>query len=240
MFSRTPELYDRIYGSFKDYAAESAQLAALLADVAPSAQTVLDVACGTGTHVYHLRREHGYKADGLDIESGFVELARQKVSEARFWQGDMAAFDLSQRFDVVLCLFSAIGYVRTLDRLQAALACFHSHLNPAGVVVVEPWFAPDQWRHGRVYVHDREDGPRRVVRMSHSAVNGKISELEFHYLIGGPDGIEHRIETHELGLFTSEEMMAAFAAAGFVDIHFDPQGLTGRGLYVARTQEGSE
>ena len=50
-------------------------------------------------------------------------------------------------------------------------------------------------------------------------------------LIGSPAGIEHAAETHELGLFTPEEMVGAFTAAGF-QVEHDAEGITGRGLYV--------
>ena len=234
MFDKTPELYDLIYGGFKDYESEAEAIAQLLGRWAPSAKTVLDVACGTGSHIAHLRRSHDLAADGLDIERGFLEVARAKVPEARFWLGDMADFELNTTFDAVLCLFSAVGYVGTLERLRSAVSRFRQHLSPGGVLILEPWFAPDGWTHGRVYMHTREEGDLRVVRMSHSTVEGRISRLEFHYLIGDGSGIEHRTESHELGLFTQAEMLEALERAGFRDVEYDPRGLTDRGLYLAR------
>jgi hypothetical protein len=41
---------------------------------------------------------------------------------------------------------------------------------------------------------------------------------------------------HELGLFTQVEMSEALHAGGFDTLEFDSEGLTGRGLYVARTR----
>jgi hypothetical protein len=67
--------------------------------------------------------------------------------------------------------------------------------------------------------------------MSHSGQKGKISILEFQYLIGTSKGIEHSSELHELGLFTHKEYMDAFREAGLAVIH-DPKGLDGRGLYI--------
>lgn len=234
MFDKTPELYDLIYGGFKDYESEAASIARLVAHLAPGASTVLDVACGTGSHVAHLRRSHGLLADGLDIETGFLDLARAKVPEARFWHGDMADFDLGTTFDAVLCLFSAVGYLKDLQRLESAVCRFRKHLSPGGVLILEPWFTPDGWTPGRIYVHCREEESVKVVRMSHSTVEGRISRLVFHYLIGDGSGIEHRTEVHELGLFTQAEMHAALSNAGFRDVEYDPKGLTDRGLYVAR------
>jgi len=71
--------------------------------------------------------------------------------------------------------------------------------------------------------------------MSHSSVRGHVSVLRFHYLIGTPEGVEHREETHELGLFTRDEILSSFAEAGFDSVDYDPEGLIGRGMYVART-----
>ena len=54
----------------------------------------------------------------------------------------------------------------------------------------------------------------------------------FHYLRGTPDGIEHYSERMELALFTRDEMTRAFESAGMA-VRYDPEGLMGRGLYLA-------
>lgn len=234
MFAETPELYDRIYGSFKDYEAEASQIAELLALEIPGARSVLDVGCGTAEHARLLHTRHGYLVAGLDIEPRFIGLARKKLPGADFWTEDMAEFSLGRSFDVILCLFSAIGYVVTLDRLESALRSFRAHVSPGGLVLVEPWFQPAAWSHGRVFVHTAESDDLSVVWMSHSGHDGGRSILDFHYLIGTRDGVEHRTERHELGLFTKEEMEAAFVAAGFDSVEHDPEGLIGRGMYLAR------
>jgi SAM-dependent methyltransferase len=236
VFSEAPELYDSIYGAFKDYDSEARQIAELLRELAPNAHTVLDVACGTGEHALRLSSVHGFAVAGLDIEPTFVELARAKVPEAEFRTGDMADFELGRQFDVIVCLFSSIGYLTDPERVEAAARSFHRHLTPGGVAVVEPWFSPEGWTPGRVYVHTAEGDAGHVVRMSHSTVEGRISKLEFHYLIGTPEGIEHRIEHHELGLFTTGELTGAFRRAGFTSVRHDPKGLTGRGLLIARRE----
>ena len=50
MFDASAEYYDLIYGSFKDYPREAAQIAGLLRQNMPHCRTVLDVACGSGEH----------------------------------------------------------------------------------------------------------------------------------------------------------------------------------------------
>jgi SAM-dependent methyltransferase len=234
MFSEAPELYDAIYGAFKDYDAEAERVAQLLHEVAPNARRLLDVGCGTGEHALRLHSQHGYQVGGLDIEPAFVELARAKLPSAEFWQGDMADFDLGVQFDAIVCLFSSIGYLTDLAAVERAARCFLKHLSPGGVALVEPWFSPEAWTPGRVHVHTGETPNGRIVRMSHSTVEGRVSKLEFHYLIGASGGIEHRVEHHDLGLFTTAELSQAFDRAGFRSVDHDPEGLTGRGLLIAR------
>src|SRR5947207_13954595 len=120
MFTASAEFYDLIYSTFKDYSAEVAQIASMLRRVNPRCQTVLDVACGTGEHARRLAAD-GFVVDGLDLDPAFVRIAREKNPAGRFVEADMSDFHLAQRYDAVLCLFSSIGYLRTLDRVACAL-----------------------------------------------------------------------------------------------------------------------
>ena len=139
MFSESIEIYDAIYCAMKDYAAEARSIAALIRQHHSKTQTVLDVACGTGEHARHLAAEHGLTVDGIDLEAGFVELAQRKNPAGRFVRADMTGFELGRRYDAVLCMFSSIGYVRTLENVTKTLCQFRAHLEPRGVIVVEPW-----------------------------------------------------------------------------------------------------
>jgi len=234
MFDRSAHLYDLIYGQFKDYPAEAAAVAALLREEAPHARTILDVACGTGEHARLLTERHGYEVDGLDLEPAFVEIAARKLPAGRVVRADMAEFELDRRYDVILCLFSAIGYLPSPERTTAALRRFRAHLAPGGLMVVEPWLEPGRMASGRLFVKRAETAEIAVVRMSRTEVDGRISRLTFEYLVGRPaTGIERLTEVHELLMLTSGEMMACFAAAG-LDARHDPVGLTDRGLFVAR------
>lgn len=231
MLSGSEKYYDDIYGvTGKDYAAEASKIHAFIQKYKhTSGNSLLDVACGTGWHISFLREQ--YKAEGTDINPGMLKVARQKYPNIRFTQGDMRSFDLHRSFDVVTCLFSAIGYMKTKADLQAAVRNMARHLLPGGVSLVEPWFTPDQWHAGYVSAVRVDKPDVKIVRMSHSGKRGKLSLLNFQYLIGTPKGIEHINEQHELGLFTHEEYMNAFTKAGLIASH-DPEGIFGRGLYI--------
>ncbi len=233
MFSASAALYDSIYSQLKDYHEESAAIASRIRSIATEARTVLDVGCGTGEHARLLSENHGFTVDGIDLDAGLLALAQAKNPKGRFTQADMITFDLGRRYDIVTCLFSSIGYVRTLENLRSALLCFHNHLYDRGLVIVEPWFAPGVLKHGNVRVHTAETDTLSVCRMSHVSVQDRLSTLRFEYLIGGADGIRHATETHDLGLFSVEETLMCFADAGLV-AEYDPVGIAGRGLYIGR------
>jgi SAM-dependent methyltransferase len=228
LFSRSARIYDAIYASIRDYPREAAELDRLIQERRPGARTLLDVACGTGTHLEHLA---GYEAEGLDLDAEMLAVARERLPETAFHEGDMTSFDLGKRFDAVVCMFSSVGYVRSEEGLRAAIASMTKHLEPGGVLVVEPWLAPDAWRErhvGAVFVDEPE---LKIARINVAERDGAVSIVEFQYLVGTPDGVERFSERHELGLFAVEQYLEAFRAAG-LEVEHDPEGPMGRGLYV--------
>jgi SAM-dependent methyltransferase len=229
MFSETGELYDRFY-AWKDYDAEAARLRELIAAAGgPGEGTLLDVACGTGKHARALAAH--YTVEGMDLDPVLLAVARRRLPDVPLHQGDMRGFDLGRTYGVVTCLFSSIGYVRDLDGLHAAMAAMARHLAPGGALVVEPWFAPGEYRPNHVHLLTVDEPELKLVRMSHGTVQGAVSILDFEYLVGRPVGITRTHERHELGLFTQEQMLGAFERAG-LRATFDSQGLMGRGLYI--------
>jgi ubiquinone/menaquinone biosynthesis C-methylase UbiE len=224
MFDKSAHLYDLAY-SFKDYAGESTWVRNAIHARVPQARTLLDVACGTGKHLEHLRSE--FDCQGLDLNPEFVRLARERTG-VRVHGASMDSFDIDERFDAVVCLFSSIGYA---SDLPGAIGSMARHLNPGGVLIVEPWLRPDQWVAGHVQVLDQEADGIRLVRMTMSRVDGSQSVLDMQYLVGSPSGIEHLVETHRLTMFSLAEYESAFVASDLT-FEFDQDGPIGRGALI--------
>jgi dTDP-3-amino-3,6-dideoxy-alpha-D-glucopyranose N,N-dimethyltransferase/dTDP-3-amino-3,4,6-trideoxy-alpha-D-glucopyranose N,N-dimethyltransferase/N-methyltransferase len=224
VYDHSGDLYDLTY-DHKDYAAESAWVTATVRARNPEARTLLDVACGPGLHLEHLTRE--FTCTGLELHDQFVAAAAERTG-VPVHQGDMDAFELGERFDVVVNLFSAIGYSRDLD---AAVASMARHLAPGGLLVVEPWFSVEQWNEGHVHVLDQERDGTRLLRMTHSRLDGTTSILDTHYLVADADGVRHWAELHRMTLFSRAEYESAFRAAGLT-VELDEPGPFGRGAYL--------
>jgi len=229
VFTRSARFYDALY-AWKDYAGEAKKLHELIQrHKRCPGNTLLDVACGTGKHLVHLR-EH-YEVEGLDLDADMLAIARQRLPDVTFHHADMADFDLGRLFDVIVCLFSSIGYVKTVARLERALRCMARHLSPGGLVIIEPWFTPEAYHPGTIHATFVDEPDLKIARINVSEQQDRISVLDFHYLVGTPARVEYFTEHHELGLFTQEEYLTAFRTAGLEAFH-DPEGLTGRGLYL--------
>ena len=238
MFSESAELYDAIYLTFKDYAAEAGLIAEQIRERVPAARSVLDVACGTGEHARLLSQKHGFDVDGIDLNPDFVRIAAEKNPRGRFTKADMVDFDLGRRYDAVICMFSSIAYVLTLPRVVQTLRCFAAHVATEGVVIVEPWFPPGELTDGHRSMREADAGDLHIERIGRTEIVDRISRLRFDFTLTSANGTRHATELHKLGLFDVDEMMASFEAAG-LEAEFTPPMTPHRGLYIARQKPTS-
>ena len=229
MYEESAFYYDIIYG-YKNYKKESVRIHHLIRRYKKSRQnSLLDVACGTGNHIAYLKKR--YKVQGVDNNPRMLAQARKKHPDVSFHIGDMTRFNLRTRFDIVTCLFSAIGHVKTKTRLRQAVRNMADHLNPGGLLIVEPWFTPNQIDVGRISAIFVDKPQLRLARMGISKRRGNLFVQDLHHLISSAEGIKYFVEPLELGLFTDQQYLDAFRDAKLSVIH-DPKGLTGRGLYL--------
>ena len=228
MFTESADIYDLVY-SFKDYQKESEEIISAIKAKRPDGKSILDIGCGTAEHHKYLKNK--FLIDGLDINGDFIKSAKAKNPGGSYHVADMTNFNLNKRYDIIICLFSSIGYVKTVDKLTSTMKCFNDHLNDNGLIIVEPWFTPDTWYNGKLHMLTHDKGDIKICRMNISESNGKLSVINFHYLLGTPDkGVRHFEERHELAMFTKEEMIKAFKDADFKVSH-DEHGLIGRRMY---------
>lgn len=233
MYTQSAKYYDALYHALgKDYAQEAERVKEIVAERCRSGgNTLLDVGCGTGKHIEALRDQ--FACEGLDVDRTMLEIARARNPDVPFHLSDMIGFNLGKRFDVIISLFGSIGYAPNAQRLQQIVASFGRHLKPGGVVIVEPWVRPEDWRDGEVNALFVNEPELKVARMSVARRDANISILNFHYMVASRDGIRTFTEPHRLTLFSDDEYQEAFRRARLFYEH-EENGLTpGRGLYIA-------
>lgn len=230
MMYRTANLYDPLYAESKNYAKEVERLHELIREHKTSqGNKLIDIACGTGQHLFFL--QNYYAVEGLDINPDFIEISQKKLPNARIHKQDMTSFSLAEKYDVITCLFSSIGYTRTYDCLASTLLNMRNHLNPGGLLIIEPWYTPKTFKPGHftATIQDLEGG--KVIRTNHWSQDKGHSTGDSQFLVVDSSGIKHIAEKHILGLFSHENYSEALKAAG-LKVVYDDYGLIGRGLYV--------
>jgi SAM-dependent methyltransferase len=114
---------------------------AFLLDMAAPGASVLDVACGSCRLPIRLA-EAGHRVTGLDYSASMLDEARRKIAalppevagRLDLAQGDMRAFSLGRRYDVINISWSFI-YLLTPEDQRQALACMHEHLEDGGRLI---------------------------------------------------------------------------------------------------------
>ena len=233
---RLAAVWDMFYrqGRGKDYAAEARQVTALVREQRPGALSLLDVGCGTGEHLATFAASFDDVA-GVDLSTAMLAVARKKVPDVPLHAADMRDFALGRTFDAVVCMNTGVAYLPSRADLAKALARMAHHLSRSGVLVVEPWWFPERFLDGHVAMDTVRAGDRHVSRMSRTTRRSGSAHMEIHYLTADAEGVGHFRETHVFGLWSCEDYLRAFHAAGCTAAYV-PESLSGYGMFVARPQ----
>jgi SAM-dependent methyltransferase len=232
-FTRSAPFYDALYGARgKDYAAESRRLRRWFPTTTAGRRLdLLDVGCGTGEHLRHLRRVA--RIAGLDAEPAMLAMAREKLPEALLVCGDMRRFALRRRFDVVCCLFAAIGYLPDEAGVKSAIGCMTEHMRSTGVLLVEPPLGPERLLPPRRSdLHVSQDGSR-ITRSARAEPEPGRLRITFEYEIETEGMCERFAEEHSILALPLDRYVGAMEDSGLAVEH-DAAWPSGPGLLVSR------
>ncbi|TFF94031.1 MAG: class I SAM-dependent methyltransferase [Promethearchaeota archaeon] len=233
MYEKFAEIYDLIY-QFKDYKSEVAKLKKIIKDNKKSeGNDLLDIACGTAEHLKYLKKD--YNCVGVDINENMLTIAKEKLPDVTFIKSNMLDLNLNKTFDIIICLFSSIGYLRTYKNLKKAIQLFNDHLKKGGIIVIEPWFTRSVFREGSPGMTTYEDDTIKIARLNDSKVKENLSIMNMHYLIARlGEEVEYFKEKHILGLFEIDKTLQIFEDAGLSTVFLDDGFMKERGLFIAQ------
>jgi ubiquinone/menaquinone biosynthesis C-methylase UbiE len=214
LHGKLAKYYDRLY-SYRDYLDEAVRIQNLIIKYSPKEPTtILDVACGTGLHLKHLKDD--FSCTGVDISKDMLKIARKNAKGIVFKQADMKKLKLKKEFDVIICLLSSIGYSKTLGNFDKTIKNFYNHLTKGGLVLIEPSHEKSFYVSGKpnVTVYDGKDA--KITRINISKSKPKTTLLTMHIVVAekGKEA-KYFVDNHKLGLFGIKETLKTMRNAGF-------------------------
>ena len=181
----------------------------------PAQGTVLHLGSGGGSVDSHLKQN--YRVTGVDLSPAMIEIARGHNPEVEYVVGDIRDVRLGRTFDAVL-LHDASTYLLTPEEMLAAFRTGAAHLRPGGVMV----YLPEELR-GRLHQHET-----RVRTIGDEALSVTTVEVDFDpdpddgwfeitfvFLIRRAGVLEVVHDTHRMGVWELDDLLALIHEAGF-------------------------
>ena len=231
LHNQLAKYYDRIY-SFKDYLDEAVRLQNLIIKYLESeGNLLLDVGCGTGLHLKHLKDD--FSCIGVDISKSMLKIARKNARGVKFKEADMKTMRLGKQFDIITCMLSSIGYVKTAASLEKTIQNFSKHLKKGGLALIEPSYAKASYVNGEPHITTYNGKDAKIARVNFTKIKQATAVLNMHILIAerGKD-VKYFVDRHELGLFGINNTLKIMKAAGLKSKYLKNGLMTGRELFV--------
>ena len=195
---------------------------------------LLDAGCGTGKHLMYLASD--FCCTGLDLHEEMLKVARKKVPNATFVRANMTDFRLRNKFDVILCMSSAIGLVRTYSNLGKTIKNFSNHLKNGGIVIIEN----DSFSCSRsppLYMNllTAETSDIKIARVDYYRRRGNVLiEREDYMIAQRGKGTRHFADLQYMGMFGLKRTMHIMEQAGLTPKFLKGALHRGNGLLLGR------
>ncbi len=199
-----------------------------------SIKEVLDVACGSGRHIFGLAKQ-GYECTGMDYTPERIQVAKERAKRlgvsVKLLQGDATRLDFENEFDAVLALY-ILFLLPNDDEVLKCLKLIHHALRPGGVLVCnvgnpffnKHWFSMKAIYDGMGVVEDRAPGIRstEVIHLRDFDPLHGVAWWQETSTIEAPDGIHIFRDKERLRLFTYWDIVHYLQLAGFRDVKCHP------------------
>ena len=162
--------------------------------------------------------------EGSDSSAAMVSRAvdsgRRRGSSVRFHnQSFQTADQVGGKFDAVISMFSAVGYLCERDEFTLALRNIRGLLSPGGTFIFDYWNGPAVLEdYSPVRVLRKQEANREVLRISETSLDvmRQVAEVRFTFMtfLDGRKTGEFE-ELHRVRFFFPREIEALLEAGGF-------------------------
>lgn len=185
---------------------------------------LLDLGCGTGTHLKLLQDE--FEVEGVDLSEEMLKVARTKVS-VPLSQGDARTFNLDRQFDVILMTSAVLGYQHSNDHVLETLRNVRKHLKPGGLFIFDVWYGPAVLSvRPSTRVKEVEASGVRVVRMvkPRLVLEKNLCTCDYRWWLTKDGLFEEKTESHTLRYFFPLEIDLFLQNAGMQLLRYGQNG----------------
>lgn len=191
--------FNDIFNKYRNYDFEGKYLL----DMLQNRKRVLDVGCGTGTHL-NILENLGYIVEGIDISQKMLAVAKTKV-RSPLHQANVLDFKLEEKYNAIICMRSVLNHLESYDEFKTAISNMLDHLKKNGMIIID---LDNKRVNGTI--EDKVDGNRRILELKYDKENEiqyrKISffigtkkfEMEHRYLIYNPEKLEKILDEFDI------------------------------------------
>ncbi|GHV24255.1 hypothetical protein AGMMS49959_19380 [Planctomycetales bacterium] len=183
------DIYARYYNLLykdKDYPAEFRYLNAIISLSAASANSILDLGCGTGKHL-RCFQDAGYNVAGVDVSAAMLAAAQEQLGEGvDLINAKISEFYTDKKFNVITSLFHVMSYQADTAELAKVLANVAEHLADGGLFIFDFWYGPAVLTDlPAVRIKRLADEEIKITRITEPVMryNENIVEVNFELLI---------------------------------------------------------
>lgn len=185
----------------------------------PTAESVLEVGCGTGRLLPKLERTYPTVV-GIDVHESMVELSRERATEATVLHADMRTADLAQSFDGVVLFEFVVSLMKTETDARELLTNCRSHLRDSGTLVCEVVEHPSTVLPGETQVFEDDSYliERSVSGDERPSDDRLVLETDYEILEKATGRRAASTEQTTIRLFSRDKIRSLLVNAGFSDV----------------------
>ena len=230
-----------------DYAARADYLLQLFARHGGAAQSLLDVACGTGRLSVQLA-QRGVDVIGIDGSEDMLSLARQNAPGQMFVCQDMQALDLYGTAQGAVCVLDSVNHLCQTAQLEAFFRRLRLFVEPGGLFIFD---VNTPYKHRCVlgdnaFVFDLPE--LTCVWQNHLLSRGDVVDMRLDFFVEQPDGrYERYCDAVRERAYSDKTMQKLLRDCGwqvlavYDDMSFDaPAAESERVVYVVRNTRTRE
>lgn len=248
-YGKLAECYDRLM-EHVDFSAATRFYLRMAEKMGWKGQTVLDLACGTGSIMLELLKR-GYDATGVDVSQDMLAVADNKIFTAGFTPKlicqNLKDLVLTKQYNLVLCTFDSLNYVLKEKDLARIFKAVYKALTPEGLFLFD---VHSEYKMGKVmgnntFTYAGED-IFYIWRNSYNE-SKKTQAMKLDIMLREKDNLYRRIEEfHEQRYYPPKTIRELLESASFQvgkeygDWKFrNPAHQTERIFYVAVKKDSS-